>query len=192
MIMKKFIALLLALVMVMSFAACGDDSETPAGNEGNKEPQTIADITGETFNAGNVSALVPEGWIAFAVSDIFAEEENATDPNKINICKGGSSEFDLFAKPYMQVIYYDPSITMMTPAKDFYDDVKDVAPITAGDLTWNCFTADSMGTAIAVLWTTTADGHQFQINCFLENGGEKIELTDLDFLAILASIKPAK
>ena len=31
--MKKLISLLLALVMVLSLAACGGDSKTPAGND---------------------------------------------------------------------------------------------------------------------------------------------------------------
>lgn len=182
--MKKLIALLLVLVMTLSFAACGSDEGTPdAGNDG-----APAAITGETYNAGKVSALVPTGWKAFPVMDIWSDDANATDPDQVNIVKGGETDFDILTKPYIQIVHYEPE-SMMVPSKDLYDGAQDVAPITAGSLTWEGFSAkDFMDNSLIILWTTNAAGHQFQLNIFNETDAGKFELTDVDVLAILESV----
>ena len=80
--MKRLIALLLALAMTLCFAACGgeektDKKEAPDANPTEKAPETVK---GETYDAGNVSALTPEGWMAVPTADIWSDEEGATDP----------------------------------------------------------------------------------------------------------------
>ena len=95
--MKRMIAFMMAMVLCMSMlAACGGSEGEAADGE----------IKGDVFDAGNVSALVPKGWKAFPVTDAWAEEEGAMDPNQVSICKDGDSEWDLFSKPYISVIYY--------------------------------------------------------------------------------------
>lgn len=182
--MKKLIALLLVLVMPLTFAACGSDEETP--NSGNDDAP--AAITGETYNAGKVSALVPTGWKAFPVMDMWSDDPNANDPDQMNIVKGGETDFDILTKPYIQIVHYEPE-SMMVPSKDFYDGAQDVAPITAGSLTWEGFSAkDFLDNSLIILWTTNAAGHQFQLNIFNETDAGKFELTDADVLAILESV----
>ena len=52
--MKKIISLLrVAIVAVAMLAGCS----------GGAKPTDPADVKGETFEGGNVSALVPDGWI---------------------------------------------------------------------------------------------------------------------------------
>lgn len=184
--MKKLIALLIALSMVVCFAACGGNENNDGPNAGNKEP--AAEITGETYDAGNVSVLVPDGWKAFPVFDMWSDEENATDPDQVNVVKGGETDFDLLTKPYIQIVHYEPG-GMVTPSKEYYENAADVESITAGDLTWEGFSGEGLlGDTLIVMWTTNADGHQFQLNIFNKTDAAEFALTDADVLAILGSI----
>lgn len=193
--MKKLIALLLALTMVVCFAACGgEEGGTNAPDNGgsnvsdNNETNKPAEVSGETYDAGNVSALIPDGWKAFPVSDMWSEEENATDPDQLNIVKGGETEFDLLTKPYIQIVHYEPG-SMITPSKEYYENAADVESITAGGLTWEGFSGEGLlGDTLIVMWTTNADGHQFQLNIFNKTDAAEFALTDADVLAILGSI----
>ena len=75
--MKKFLAILLVLTMALCLFACGgeetgtpdnNDKENVGGEENNDGGN--AEVKGETYSTGSFSALVPEGWKAFPVSDI--------------------------------------------------------------------------------------------------------------------------
>ena len=162
---KKLMALLLALVLCTAMlAGCGGDKE--------EAPKTADEVKGETYDAGIVSALVPNGWKAFPVSDMFDEYD-------------GENEFDLFTKPYVQINYYPD--TSMYVSSDWYDDVVDLEAKQIGNYTWNGFTCNNMGYPTAVLYT---DGDvQIQITMILENEGNKIALEDADVQAIIASIQ---
>lgn len=181
--MKKLIALLLALAMPLCFAACGDEGSSEGGDSG-----APAEITGTTTDAGNFTVLVPEGWKAFPVVDIWSEE-NANDPDQLNIVKGGQTDFDLLSKPYIQIVHYGPETDLLTPSKDFYDMAADVASFTTGTLTWQGFSAEGMlGSSLILLWTGEAGAHQYQINVYDKTDAGQITLTDADVQAILASI----
>lgn len=181
--MKKLIALLLALTMLLCFAACG--------NKGGKEGASTdspAEITGETVDAGNFTALVPSGWKSFPVVDMWSDD-GANDPDQLNIVKGGETDFDLLTKPYIQIVHYGPESEMMAPAKDFYSNAADVESFTTGSLTWQGFSAEGMlGTAMTILWTGESAGHQYQVTVFGETDAGKIALSDADLQAILASL----
>lgn len=183
--MKKLFAMMLVLVMVFAFVACGEDA-APASDGG----ENASEITGEVYDAGNVQVLAPAGWKAFGVSDVFAEEENAMDPDVVQVCKGGETEMDLWSKPYIQINYYGPDTDMMQPSKDFYDNAEDIEPLTAGSYTWTGFTCESLGSAIAILWAEDGE-HQYQASVYLEAGGQSISLNDADVQAILASVTPS-
>lgn len=178
--MKKLFALLLAVLMLMSLTACGGGEGGEKGGDKPAEP-TI-------FDVGNFKVAVPDGWKAFAVKDVFGEDPNAVNPDQVQIGKGVESEYELLSKPYVQVVHTGPETTMMVPDKEFYDEAADIEPITAGGLTWNGFTATSLGYPIAVLWTTTADGHFLQINCFIGDTDAAFKVTDADFQQILGGI----
>lgn len=178
-VFKKGFALLLAAILCLTvFTACGKD----------EAPETPEAVKGETYETEMLSALVPEGWKAFQGADSFDEYEGEYDPTTLNIIKGGESDWDIFTKPYVQVIYYpDNSDNLMYVAKDWYDDVVDLEPMKLGGYTWNAFTGSSFDYPVAVLWT---DGDvQIQIAVMLEVEGNKISLDDMDVQAIIESVK---
>ena len=76
-IQKSFL-LILALAMLLALTACGGGT-----------PEDPSEVKGETFDAGNISALAPKGWKAFPVSDLFDEYEGDNNPNSMQICKDG-------------------------------------------------------------------------------------------------------
>lgn len=193
--MKKLLALILALVMAFSLVACGEKEEN---NDDVEETKAVdvdnggndAAITGETYNAGNFTALVPEGWLAVPVSDMWSDDADATDPNKVQIIKDGTSEFDIFSKAYIQIDYYGPETDMMAPSSEWYDEAADLDPVVAGDYTWTGFSAVSGGNPMTVLCTGEAGGPQYQATIW-GNGENTVAVTDADVLAILASVTPA-
>lgn len=187
--MKKLIALLLALTMALCLVACGEDEGAPAADGGAAAP---VEVKGETYDAGNVKVLIPEGWKAYPVMDIWSDDPNATDPDQLNIVLGGESDFDLLTKASIQIVHYQPE-SMMTPSPDFYDGAVTLEPMVTGDLTWEGFSAkDFMDNPMTIVWTTNAAGHQFQVTLFTKNGDSEYSLTDDAVIAILASITNSK
>ena len=193
--MKKIIALLLVLVMMLSLVACGgdkepathDNKETNAADNGGSDTK---EVTGETYNAGNFSALIPEGWMACPVSDMWSDDPNATDPDALQIIKDGTSEFDILTKAYIQFNYYAPDSDLMTPSSEWYDEAQDLEPIVTGNITWNGFSAVSGGNKMITLYTGEAGAVQYQATLWC-NGEHTIDVTDADVQAILASLNPA-
>lgn len=185
--MKKLLSLLMVLMMLFSFAACGGDDASESGADGE------AAVKSEVYDAGNVSAAVPEGWKAFAVKDFMGEDSNANDPDTFQIGKDAENDFDLFSKPYIKITYFDKETTVMKVTKDFYENGADLKAIKAGALTWEGFTADSAGNKLAVLFAVDeATGAQFQADVWLKTTAGEISLEDADVLAILGSVKEAK
>ncbi len=177
--MKKAMLLLLALALcTVALAGCGKET-----------PKTPEEVKGEVYDAGNVSALVPDGWKAFPVSDMFDDYDGDYDPTAMQICKGGKTELDLFSKPYIQINYY-PNNTMSI-YKDWYDEAVDIEPMQLGNYTWNGFTATSLGDPIAILWPES-DDVQIQVTFSLGTDDGTITLNDADVQAILMSIKTAE
>ena len=196
--MKKNIVFLFTTVLLVAILV---------GCSGGSSATDPADIKGETFDGGNVSALVPDGWMGFHGVDFFDEYEEGYDPNVIQIYKGAKSEWDQFSTPYVMISYYGPDNPMSTPyvmisyygpdnpmyepSKDYYEEGADLEPFTTGSYTWKGFTAKSLDTPIAMLWTGEYGEGQIQLMICLENG-EKISLDDVDVQAILASINISK
>ena len=182
--MKKRFVLFLTLVMTICLlAACGEDTPATPDTTQNQQPDTIS---GELFDAGNVQVRVPEGWKAFPVMDLFADEPNTTDPDAITICKGGQTDLDLFSKPYIRVDFYGPDLEMMGGLKDFYDQTEDLEPIQLGSHNWQGFTTTDYG-LMAVLVSEEGD-LQFQVSIYLEASDGKISLEDADVRYILETI----
>lgn len=132
---QKCFLLILALAMLLALTACGGTPEDPS------------EVKGETFDAGNISALAPKGWKAFPVSDLFDEYEGDNNPNSMQICKDADDEWDLLSKPYIMITYYDPETSFLS-AKDWYDDAEDIESFTLGNYTWEGYTCTSLVTLI--------------------------------------------
>ena len=90
--MKKFLALLLALVMVFALAACGSEPAPTTSENPGTEPSTAPSANGET-------AGVPED---FKVGFIFLHDENSTyDLNFINAANAAIEELGLTEDQYV-------------------------------------------------------------------------------------------
>lgn len=180
----KIFALLIALMLCFgALVACQSGGTAPEGNEPEQQEVT-------TFEVGNFTVGVPAGWTAFTTTDMFADDPNTVNPNQIQICKGGETQFDLFSKPYVQFDYYGPDKTMMRPTKDIYENGADLEAITAGEYTWEGFTADSGDNKLAVLFLEIDEERSFQATVWYNVDGNAINLTDADVLQILASVVP--
>ena len=178
---KNILSILAAVLLTVTLAGC-------SGGPAVTDP---ADITGETFGDGNISALVPDGQMGFHGTDYFEEYEEGYDPNVIQIAKGAKSEWDLLSTPYVMISYFGPDNPMMGPMKELYEESADIEPVTIGDYTWSGFTGKSIDTPIAILWTGEEGSDQIQVMICLENG-DKISLEDADVQAIIASINISK
>ena len=133
--MKKTLVLIMTfIVMVSLLVSCGSD-------KANNEPEDPADIKGETFDGGNISAFTPDNWAAFHGPDIFDDYPDiGYDPNVIRIIKDGKDEFDMFTNPYMQITYYDSDTIMMEPSQEWYTDTEEIEPFKLDNYTWYGFT----------------------------------------------------
>lgn len=186
--MKKLLALLLVIVMCATmFAACGSNED---GKDAGGDQQ--GEIKGETYDTGDLSVLVPEGWTAIPVADLWAEEEGATDPTTVRLCKGGSTEMDLLSYPSLQIHYYDENTYMSEPSTQWYDDPADLDPLTLGGKTWKGFSASSFGDQLIILWTGEQAGDQYDVTIWPEKSEGSFSLEDADVQAIIASIQPSK
>lgn len=202
--MKKWIACLVILCLLAAmFTGCGkEESSLQETNENEQQPAAVLEaeskgpekeeesIDGDLYDAGNVTVLVPKGWKAFPETDVFAEEDGIMNPDVLNVSKGGQLETDLFTKPYVRINYFGPAIQMGKPDASWYEDVKDIAPFTAGDHEWYGFTCNSLGTDLAILWCEEGS-IQYQASIFLGSGDDTIAHEDADVQAILASVVPS-
>lgn len=189
--MNMFLFTVVLLTAILAGCSGGSSGGSSGSSSGGSSATDPANITGETFDGGNVSALVPDGWMGFHGTDYFDEYEEGYNPNVIQICKGAESEWDQLSTPYVMISYYGPDNPMFEPSKDFYEEGADLEPVTLGDYTWKGFTAKSLDTPIAILWTGEEGSDQLQLTICLENGS-KISLEDADVQAIIASINISK
>ena len=116
--MKKLFALLIALMMIVSLVACGENTDTPSGSEGNNHG------TSQTDNQGGNNGGENNGGDSYAIADVSADnwekviEENfgikitlpdgwtiqsVASPNgysnvKIFFVPGGSETYDSFGE----------------------------------------------------------------------------------------------
>lgn len=183
--MKKGFALVLTVIMCMILlSGCGKEKQDVT-----KQDAVKPDVPGTMYDTGEFKALVPEGWAAFPITDAFSED-HAVDTSCFNIIKEGTSDLDLFSKPYVRLDYYGPDTMMMTPDSEYYENVEDVKPMQLGAHSWSGFIGEDGYGKSAVLWTEEGD-IQYQAIIWLEVEGKTITLEDKDVQAILASVEPS-
>jgi hypothetical protein len=190
--MKKLLVLLMAMVMLLTFTACGSDEKT---EDGSKESTSGSEEKGESsvYDVGHFSASVPAGWKAFPIKDLLGENPDAPKPDLLQIAKDAESEMDLFTNPYIKFAYFSKDITMVKMSKDYYPEGADIEPIKAGPYTWEGFRATVNENTLIVLYAVEeATGAQFQAEIWQKVGDKEISLTDADVLEILGSVKEAK
>lgn len=199
--MMRIIAILLASLMCLGvFAACGssenEDNSSKAGDanandSGNGDSQSTdseeeKETAYTTFDAGEVTVDVPDGWLAFQNIDIHADDPGTLSKRSVTVCKGATSEMDMFTKPYVKIDYQGENIYLAPPMRDFYDKVVDLEPIELGGHNWEGFSCDSMGYPIVMLYVDEGDD-QFlvTISCGLDD--DAISLDDEEVIRIIES-----
>jgi len=136
--MKRWTALCITFVMLATMlAGCGEaapeNTEQQSGateqtSQSTLPMDTVPDVSGEIYSTGEFQALVPDGWAAFPIKDAFSEE-NAPDTSCFNIIKGGTSDLDLFSKPYVRLDYYGPDTFMMKPGSEYFTAMREAGII---------------------------------------------------------------
>lgn len=185
--MKKILVIAVAIMLVMAvFAGCSSNGDTGAADAAEGDGAQSAEVSGETFDGGNISVLVPDGWMAFHGVDYFEDYDEGYDPNVVNVVKDGEDEFSMFTNPYIQIYYYGADSDMYV-AKELYEDAEDIDPITLGNYTWEGFTAESLDMPFTLLYTEDGDD-QFQVTIWTKTDEGEISLDDADAQAIIASI----
>lgn len=194
--MGKPYVYLLAIVLSLGLPGCaGKPSVEPAETQIPVEIQNTDGIQGILSGTASFQVLVPPGWSALPVKDVFAEDPDAVKENCLFLIKGGETEQDLHSKLYVQIQYYGPGVTLPDPAMDTYQNIQAIEPVTLGEYIWQGFIAEDLqGRAVlgkaALLWTDRTEGN-FLVSCYLERGRECISLEDPEVQYILASLTPA-
>lgn len=209
--MKKIIAIALALLTAAAFTACS------GGNNGNNESKsdkgsaaestTVAETTVEmteaestvpqstsntTYNVGEFTVFVPEGWEAIPVPDHLDETKTAT--NDIMLAKGAvfnenTMTWNTEEAASFYVTYLGSEDFAKIPdekadyAKDFSIDEMEDTKI--GDHTWHGFSVNPIGAPVYTLWTESGEGG-YHISLSTAYG---LSLEDKDVQAIIASLK---
>ncbi len=147
------------------------------------------------YDTGRFSALIPAGWTAFPVEDVFSDTPGAVKTNRFHIIRGGTKPSDVKTNIYIILEYYGPGEPMEEPDPSGLQDIWQITPFQTGEHLWYGFAGTDMqgrarlGTS-AVLWTR--EGESRYIVAFpLEFGNQTLSLEDPELLAILASLSPS-
>lgn len=184
--MKKITALFLALLMcVAAFAACGGSGDN--NNNSADTESSAAEVKDTTYDVGDFTVAVPDGWKAIAVTDAFGADLTASKTDTIRICKGATSDFDIMTKPYAEIVVWTKKQGTMPP-KTAYKTTEDLEAFSTGEHNWTGYSAETaMGKKLVILWEDTGD-IQYQVNIWTETDSDKISLEDDDVKKILSSI----
>ena len=158
--------------------------------------------SGETYDAGNVSCAVPDGWKVFTSEELFnsstgdsdedsASDEDSEDPNSIYIYKDAKETTDILKSNGITILYSDDkTMGSIDDMKSFYEKAKDQDPLKLDNYEWKCFTGQQFegNFEYAVLEAIDGDA-SIQVNVILKNGDKTISLDDKDVKEIIESIK---
>lgn len=208
---KKAFCILLSFMLMLSITACaGDDKAKETEKNDNGKPDasmstkpdvTAPEVSGEIYDTGELRALVPDGWAAFPIPDVFADEPDAVKTSCFHIIKDGVSERELHAKPYICLGCYEPDAQITDPDPALCKSIEDVGPLDLGVHSWSGYVCeDCFGGygkpvigKMAVLYAE--DGSTlYEAVIRLEFNGqkEKISLEDRDVQAILSSVQSSE
>lgn len=168
----------------------GDSVPDNGGDTQNGGEADVPSVSGESYDTGSFSVLVPEGWKAFPTLDIWAEDPNTINPDGVQLGKNAENEADLLFNPTINVSYYGVDYDLMTPDSSWYDNATDLDSFTLGDFTWSGFEADDLlGGKVILLWTDSVNDIEYQANISYDPANHSISASDPDVQAILASLK---
>ena len=182
-----------------SSAAPAESSAAPAESAAesvteDSTPQTdpSAGNSNTTFNVGDFSVFVPEGWQAIPVPD--HTDSSKTASNDILMAKGAeykeaSGSWDYENGPYFYVTLLNKDdFAKASTGRDYYVEqfgsVKDMDDMTAGSLTWHGFSVNPIGADVYIIWAEKGEGG-FYSSVSTAYG---LSLQDEDVQAILSSL----
>lgn len=149
----------------------------------------MSDVSFDALSGLEFEVALPEGWMAIPVMEMFSEKANTPKTDSIKLCKGAQSQFDIFSKPVLEILFYGKTQGIMPP-KSVYRNVVDLAPFVTGPHTWTGFSASAMlGKELILLWEDTGE-IQYQVVVWPKGEEETIGLQDEDVAMILKSILP--
>ena len=178
--MKKILMILLAVVLVLSACACGQNkSGTESSAAGSRtESQSEAGVKGTEHKYGRFSVLIPEGWSAVDLGDYQA------DYNAV-IVKGAAEDF--MTASQVSIIYNLPS-ELVVSSRGFYDDTKDEGEFDLGGRHWEAWSAAYEEMSFITAESSGEDGTVTVALQMLSADAEKLSLDDPDVQAIIESI----
>ena len=136
--MKKNVVLCLLTVGVLALTACGGSSDSGKTDASSASSAAAAD-SGESYDVGEFTTVVPKGWMAVTQYDMMAEEDEEgnypVDPTAIYVPKGAEEELDIYDHPSVMINVYKD-----TKAADqaentlwFYDESKEIDVTVNGE-----------------------------------------------------------
>ncbi len=161
------------------------DGTSSGSGGGDVQIADYASITGETYENGVFSVLVPDGWAAFPVKSTSGD--GSIEEHKLNLVKGGTSDADLWSKCSIkiEVANYSASYSVYLDAFENYEDVT----LPLGQYTYTGPAGEYQGDwECAMLSATNGEGYVAG-SVFYKVKDEEISLSDADVQAILASVK---
>ena len=200
--MKKKSFAILAIVCIAAFtlAACGGKSAAPAGSGGSSAPagsgasaapQSASSV--ETYDVGDFTVAVPEGWNAIKQDDILGEKDAEgnypVDPSCIVLAKGVSDAASALTAPNVRVYHYSPDAYILD-SKDFYDNVEDIDGVSINGTACTAYSGDSTGYVYQFIKYEPGDAI-YEINILTSANGKDtgIKWDDPDVKTIMESLK---
>lgn len=153
------------LTSAESSAAAESAATESAASEKAEEPASQSN-TNTTYDVGEFSVFVPEGWVAIPVPDYMDSSKTAT--NDIQLAKG--AEYNEASKMwntdngqyfYITLLNKDDFAKAST-RRDYYvkeyGSVKDMEDMTTGSLTWHGFSVNPIGADVFIIWAEAGEG----------------------------------
>ena len=138
--MRKYLFSFLLICMTFLFLASCSSARSNSATETTSEnysetAETESLPVTETFDAGDFTLELPEGWKAFVQSDLLAgkdaEGNYPADHTMIYVSRDAKDEWELFSKAYLNIKLYSPEETVLTE-KDWYEDTEDFPMVIQG------------------------------------------------------------
>ena len=173
------------LLAALFLTACGG-SEPATETVSSTENQ----IHGMIIDAGEVSALCPDGWNSVGVPDLTAENPETMETDALRFVKGGSTQDDVLTNAFVEMHFYksEKDVPETEPQK-LYDNVTDTGEINTGKHSWSGYSGSSLGKPFVFLQTSGDSGVFTAVLYTQEGSANAAAINDADVQAILNSIE---
>ena len=174
--MRRRIALVLTFVIsIAALCGCG--------------PKSIDEVNGEVYECAQFSALCPEGWSNYPVTEL--NDSTALSPNYLRFYKavpddGQDAGSLLYSNAYINIGHYPPD-TRLFESRDIYQNVEDVE-LEINGVKWKGYTGELAGNKNAELWKENTGEWQVNI-CLSDEDGDLDLMEDFEIQKILDSLK---